>query len=725
MPFHLLPRRLRRPPVVRQYDRADCGPAALLAVLRHHGGDACLVHVRELAGTDAQGTTLLGLARAAQALGFSARGARGGYDELRAERLPCVAHLALEGFSHYAVVYRMDGARVLLGDPAHGLTRMPRAAFEAAWTGNVLLVEPGPSLHRTVPPRWTRWVLGYFRHEETWLYQSLFLAVVYTGLALLTSLFVQGLVDRYIPERRLGWVVATGAALAALQALRAGVGWLRQRFVVTLNRRVSERMNKDFLAHLFRLPERFFASRSTGDITARVHDGAQIQAALLQGLGTAVADGLVVAGSVAATFAVAPALGWVGLAGLPLLAGVLALAARRLRREQGETRGAYARVESGYLDALGGIDAIRGFGAAAPFVAANAALFGRYGERGERLGRTQAGIGALAELVGGVLMAAVLVLGSVLAIRGSLRLGQMIAAYSLLANLLPSTFRLVQAAVTVQTASVAAHRLLDLLLAAPEPNPGARPFRLARTLEVQGGRFAWPRGRVLLEDVTLEVLRGRLTGLWGTSGSGKSTLVRVLERKLELAGGEVLLDGRPAAEVDLAAYRRSVASVPETVKVFNGTLADNLLLGRLCGGAHELNSRVAEAGLGPFFARFEAGLLTPVGEEGRQLSSGERQVMGLMRALYDRPEVLLVDEGINAVDVETSALILGTLRRYAEQHAVLLVSHNVRTLLHADTLYLLENGRIVEHGAPAELLEAPSRFRALREAQEADVPVAV
>lgn len=719
----LLQRLRPRYPVVRQYDRIDCGPAALLSVLRFHGGDASLVHVREQARTDARGSTMLSLVRAAGALGFRARGAQGEYDELMRETMPCIAHVVMdERLSHFVVVYRIDERGVLLGDPGRGRVRLSRAEFEAIWTERaVVLLEPTDRLVRLRSPHWSGWIVSHLRRHETWVVQSVFLGVAYTVLGLLTAVFVQWVIDRFIPEGDLTKIVLTGLALLALQLCRGAAGYLRQRFVVELNQRVGVAVAEDFLGHIFRLPARFFDTRKTGDTMARINDSVKIQNAVLRILGTTIADALIIVGSLAFLFVLARPLGWLALGAVPLYAAILLRATRRLKDAQSEAVRAYAQVESSYVDGLGGIEAIRSFDADGAFARLTTGLYRAFQDRTVSLGMTQARISLQAELAGGALVMGALILGAALVVGGTLQLGQMMAAYSLLANMIPSTLRLVDANVALQGASIAATRLMDLLLVDAERDEGDRPFALERALEVRGGVFTWMRGEPLLRGVDLRVERGRITGLWGVSGAGKSTLVRVLERHYPLAGGELLADGVPAAEFPLSGWRRGVATVPETVKIFNATLAENVLLGR-DSELPSLQRRVEEMGFGDFVRdRFPAGLLTVVGEEARQLSSGERQVVGLMRAMLDGPAVLIVDEGINAIDVHVVGLIFRTLRAYARDHAVLLISHNLRTLLRADRLYLLEEGRITEAGAPAELLERAGRFRALWEMQDSDM----
>ena len=142
-----------RYPVVRQYDQVDCGPACLLAILRFHGGDAGLAPIRALAGTDAGGTSLLGLYQAAQSLGFDARGATGDYESLRGVNLPCIAHVVAEAGPHYVVVYEAGELELRVANPGRGLVWLTRTEFERIWVqGAVLLLDPGPELYSAPPP---------------------------------------------------------------------------------------------------------------------------------------------------------------------------------------------------------------------------------------------------------------------------------------------------------------------------------------------------------------------------------------------------------------------------------------------------------------------------------------------------------------------------------------------------------------------------------------------
>jgi len=680
-------------PVVRQYDRVDCGPASLLSVLRFHGGDTGLPRIRAWSGTDANGTSLLGLHRAAGTLGFEARGATGDYDALRKERLPCIAHVVHEGAQHYVVVYEVRDDRVKVGDPALGLRWLTRADFEHMWSQRaVLLLHAGPDLLCEPPPHWFGWALGRIRHVHGWLVQSVFLGVIYTVLGLATAVVVQRLIDDFIGQSDVSRILWAGGFLLVLHAARGLVGYLRQRFLVGLGKRASNAIASEFLKHLFRLPASYFDTRKRGDIIARLQDASQIQTAVLEILGSTTIDVLITTLSIAAVFYFSPPLGWIALLLLLPCALVAGRTAGRIHQEHDAALGAYGLLHASYVDAVDGIDSIRGLGVGRIFARLNLALFGHFQTRVERLGLTRASIGFQVENVNGAMLATVLTFGALLVVTGDLRVGAMMAAYSLVAGALPSLQRVIESLFTFQGGGAAAQRLQDLLLTDPESSTGAHPFRMDVELSLEHARFEWPHGEPVLNGASLALKRGQIIGLSGLNGSGKTTLVHLLSRRYPLSEGRLRVDDVEASNIDLHSYRSEVAVVPETVKIFHGTLGDNIAMGAGALPVEELTARLNDLAVGPFISRFRGGLATQLGEDGRRLSAGERQMIGLIRVLLGRPSVLIIDEGLNALDPQSFRIAAKALSAHASRRATLLISHHPSVLALADERFRLEGG---------------------------------
>ncbi len=699
-----------RVPVVRQYDRMDCGPAALLSVLRYHGGDASLVQVRDWSDTDAGGASLLGLAQAARRLGFEAVGARGSYADLMSETMPCIAHLVLEsGWTHFVVVYHIDEQGVLLGDPAEGRIRRSRDAFERLWhSRSVLLLTPTDALVHDPPVHWIRWIAGYLHRQQAWVVQALFLGGVITALGLLTAVFVQAIIDRFIPRGDLSPIVWTGLFLLFLLMLRAAAGYLRQRFLVVLNKRISLAVTGDFLSHLFHLPRRFFDSHKTGDITARLGDSLKIHQAVLLLTQSTLIDTMILLGSLAFMFVFSVPLALFTLAAVPLYLAVLLWRSRHIREQQHAVLAAHAGVQSAYIDAIHGMADILSTVTGDGYRQLSVSLFSGFQDRIERLGLTRAGLGLVAEVFGAFCTVVILTLGAVWVAGGSLRLGELMATYSLLSYMLPAATALVSATIALQGAHMAARRLRDILLVRPESPDGEADVVLRHSLSLRHARFSYPKGDAVLRDVSLRLEVGTLTGLWGPSGAGKSTVALLLQRLYDLDDGHLLLDDRPATEISRQALRRQVTAVPQQIHIFNATLAENVIMGRPAPDTGSIQDSLQRPPFDRVATRFPRGWSTRLGEDGQTCSGGERQLVGLARALYTEPRVLIVDEGFSALDPETEEMIFSILRPYSRDHVVLVISHHLDTLLQMDRLVCLRQGEVAETGTPTDLLQDPN-----------------
>lgn len=412
-------------------------------------------------------------------------------------------------------------------------------------------------------------------------------------------------------------------------------------------------------------------------------------------------DVLMLAGSLVYLVVLAPAFSAIALAAMAVFAIVLVTAARGLKADQRIVMRDYAALESTYIDSLTGISEIIGFDVSGGFVRMLTTMYRQYQGRTKRLGFTQARIVFWAEGIGGVLLTAVFAYGAVLVIRGGMLVGQMVGAYSVLAGIVPSVVRLVDANVALQGASLAGARLLDLSLSEEERSEGRADVRLVGAVHVDRVSFAWPRGSILFKDLSLSIRVGCITGLWGPSGSGKSTLADILHRKYRPDSGSVRFDDTDISQFHLSGLRAAVGVVPESVKIFNGALRSNILLGRREGHV-PIEARIVELGLAPFFSRFARGLETIVGETGQQLSTGERQVVAFVRAMIARPRLLIIDEGVNTVDALTSECIYQALIAHSATSAVLVITHDDRLLARCATVFVLERGSVTASGAPRE-----------------------
>jgi ATP-binding cassette subfamily B protein len=568
------------------------------------------------------------------------------------------------------------------------------------WKRNaVLLLNPGRQLYREKGESLLIWIANYIRGRAAWIHQTLFLGIVYTGFGLLTALFVQRVVDIFIPAKDLSRVIFAGIFLFLLLLVRALTGFFRQRFLIELSRSVSLNIHEDFSNHVFRVPRQFFETRKTGDIISRIHDCARIQQVILTVASTTIIDGMFIAGAMLLMVHMAPRLAALAVVVITLYAVVLLIKSGKLKSGHHAVMQQRAQVEAFYIDALRGADTVMAFNSAAAFIKRIQALWQESEKKGAALRLTHAHLSLSAEMTGAILTVIFLVSGTYQVLDAQLLLGKMLASYSLLAQVLPAVGRLVNFNISAQGAVVAAQRLRDILSVRIEKNPGRMPFVLKDKIQLVDAEWCRPGCGPLLQRINLDLCRGKMTGLTGSSGSGKTTLVRILERKYNLSKGQLLVDGLAVDRIDLFEYRESVGIVPQIIKVFNATMLENIVLGRYLSNIEEARTRIERLGLGCFLERFEHGLLTLLGEETRQLSGGEKQVIALLRSLYNLPDVLIIDEGLSSLDSQLETRVFDVLKRYSKDNIVLVITHHRRMLSRMDEIYRLEDGRITFAGA--------------------------
>ncbi len=699
--------------IVRQYDQADCGPATLLSILKYYDGNTSLVYLREIMNTNTNGTTMLDLVNAAKQIGFNAYGASGEYEDLMKEQMPCIAHVVMDKqLLHFIVIYKINEKGVLVGDPGKGVYKLSRKSFTEIWSSRaVVLLKPEKILLKEKTINWFTWIMRYIKKDNIWIVQSIFLGTIYTVLGLLTSLFIQKLIDVYIPQKNTTWIYYTGIFLFLLLLIKASSGFIRDKFLVVLNKRINNNITGDFFDHLFQLPKKFFDTRKRGDITARIHDAMRIQQAVLQIGGMTIVDLLIILGSFGLLFNFSLRMALVALTVFPIYSAILFLSTKKLKLQQNDVMKGYALVESTYIDTLGGADEIKSYNSESFYSKLNKSFFTLFQNNIEILGVTQARLSLFAELSAVTITIGMLLFGAIWVVNNDIKLGEMMAAYSLAAGILPSINRLNYANISLQSANIAAIRLMDMLLVEKEKNTSQISFSLEDSLQLKSASFSWNRRQYLFENINLEIPKGRITSLWGPSGSGKSTIVQLIQRKYDLMGGTILIDGIDYKEIDLVEYRNNIGVLPQQIKIFNGTVADNIIAGRNIQDIHQLNTLIEATGLSSFLKRFENGLFTLLGEDGRKLSGGEMQMLALIRALLFKPKVLIIDEGLSGIDFEIEELIYESINEYSKDNAVLLITHNLTNLLKTDYLYILENGKILEHGKPNILVQTGSSFK--------------
>lgn len=555
---------------------------------------------------------------------------------------------------------------------------------------------------------------------------TLFCAVIGTAMVAVFPAVTQRVIDivlrQHHPEQLFGLVLAGLAAFFARDLLNALRIILNNHF----EQRVIFDLRSDLYARIQKLPLPWFDNRATGDIMTRlVEDVTNVERMLIDGIEQGSVAVLQIAIVLGLMVHYNPSLALAAITPVPLLAaGALAYTLTAATRYRA-TRKATSALNSLLHDNLDGIRQIKTYATEerehARFNAASEALR----QATLTVMRYWALYNPTMSFLSNLGLMMILLIGARQVLSGSLDLGGFVAFLVLAPFLYEPVGRLHSLNQLLQSGRAASERVFSILDAPLEEGWKAEAQE-ARNLgspilgdvRYEHVGFHYQPGSPVLRDISLHAAPGEMIALVGPTGAGKTTLVNLLSRFYELSEGEILLDGRPIGSIPLTELRRSVAMVTQESFLFNGTTAENLLIAKSDATEEELWRVLAAANAEAFIRRLPKGLHHQLGERGVKLSVGEKQRLSIARALLKNPPILVLDEATASVDNTTERLIQEALARLLKGRTSFVIAHRLSTVRHADQIFVMERGRIVERGTHPTLVAAGGLYASLcREAE--------
>jgi ABC-type multidrug transport system fused ATPase/permease subunit len=567
-------------------------------------------------------------------------------------------------------------------------------------------------------------VFGYTARYPWMAAATMFCAITGTLMVAVFPAVTQRVVDDVLrghqPEKLMPLILAGLAAFFAQDLLNALRILLNNHF----EQRVIFDLRSDLYARIQKLPLPWFDNRATGDIMTRlVEDVTNVERVLIDGIEQGTVAILQIGIILALMAHYSGELTLAALVPLPFLAaGALAYTLTAGKRYRA-TRKATSALNSLLHDNLDGIRQIKTYATEerehARFNAASEAL---------RIAslvvmRYWALYSPTMNFLGNLGMVVILAVGGYRVLQGSMDLGVLVAFLVLARYLYEPVGRLHSLNQLLQSGRAASERVFSILDAPLEegwknPVPSAGEISLKGDVRYEGVGFEYQPGTAVLHEITLHARPGEMIALVGPTGAGKTSLIHLLSRFYELSSGEILLDGRPIREIPLSQLRSSVAMVTQESFLFNGTTADNLLIGKPDATEEEMWRALAGANAEAFIRRLPKGLHTQLGERGVKLSVGEKQRLSIARALLKNPPILVLDEATASVDNTTERLIQEALQHLLAGRTSFVIAHRLSTVRHADQILVMERGRIVERGTHVTLLAAGGLYASLcREAE--------
>jgi ABC-type bacteriocin/lantibiotic exporter with double-glycine peptidase domain len=702
-----------------QHDSTDCGAACLASVIRYFGGHSSIENIRKLSGTSQSGTTMLGLYQAAREYGMDATGYEATIQDIIDYKGVMVLHIKSDsGQEHFIVNYGYCEGKFYVWDPAKGLVLMAIDELDEIWESKKCLglIPNGSFLYEKEHKKNGRtWLKDIIRPDSTLLLISVVLGIALSILSLVMAVFSQKLIDSILPSKDLKLLLISIFLVFILLVARIILGAVRQQILLFQGKSFNIRIVDNFFGKLMFLPKSFFDTRKTGDFVGRLNDTIRIQRVITEFVSVYIIDLLILITSLVALVFYSQVSAFLTLLVIPVLFISIYRWNKRIISSQHEVMSRYAQSQSNYIDSIQGISVIKSLGWQDDYKEKNKTVFSEFQEKAFLLGKIKVRLGLLTGIIGTNYLILVLLYVSIKVINELMTAGELLAVLSISSTILPSILNLALIAIPVSEARVAIKRMFEFSQIEPEDNisVGAGTIPPIHQIRLENISFRFPGQKLLIDDITMTLERGKIVSLVGESGCGKSTLANILLRFYLPEAGKIILNHQTdAEEINLEKWRSSVGIIPQEIHIFNGTILQNLITELSESKLKELITLISGYGLIEFIDSLPSGLMTMAGEEGINLSGGQKQLIGLIRALINKPEILIIDEGTSNMDRVAEGMIMELISALKHEMGILMISHRVNIIKHlSDVIYVMENRTISAQGTHDELVRYDNLYK--------------
>ena len=701
--------------IVLQHNEEDCGAACIATIAKHYGRTCAISRVREAVGTGSRGTSLLGLRRGAEALGFNARQVKATaqlFDQLHKTPLPAIVHW--KGY-HWVVLYGQKGNKYVVADPGVGIRYLTRQELVAGWgNGVMLLLQPDDSRFSEQP---SDKIGGFGRYlARAWPYRNILAQAIAINIAigllsLASPLMMQLLTDDVLVRGDTQLLTTVAIGVIAMNLFSSAIGLVQSHLIGHFGQRLQLGLILEYGRKLLHLPLSYFEGRRSGEVVSRIADIHTIDSLVSQ----------IVLGLPSQFFIALVSLGlmlfysWgLTLASIAAFAIVTAINLLFLPALRQKTRSqiVLSTENQGFLvETFRGVQVLKTTQATGQAWQEYQTNFGRLANLSWGTMKLGLYTSTITNIFSTCTNVALLWLGSYLVINQTLSIGQLLAFNGMSGNFLgflSSGIGLVDEFITVQ---IVIQRLTEVIDAVPEDaKDGKKPeAKIPSNADITCTNLNFHHaGRVdLLQDFSLTIPSGQVTALIGKSGCGKSTLAKLIAGLYSVQSGNIRYGIYNQQDLSLECLRQQVVLVPQEPHFWSRSIVDNFFFSYPHISFEQIVRACQIAGADEFISKLPDKYQTVLGEFGANLSGGQRQRLAIARAIVTDPPVLILDESTGALDPVSEAEVLDRLLYDRQGKTTITISHRPKVIQRADWIVLLEEGRLKIQGTPEDLRHLP------------------
>ena len=697
---------------VPQIDARDCGVAALASISKFYGSDYSLAHLRELAKTNKEGTTALGIVKAAKEMSFETRAIQADMSLFEMEDIPYpfIVHVNKEGkLQHYYVVYKNIKDHLIIGDPdpTVKVTKMTKDRFASEWTGVAIFLAPAPSYkpHKDKKNGLMSFLPLIFR-QRSLIFYIVLASLLVTLINIGGSYYLQGILDEYIPNQMKSTLGIISIGLIITYILQQIMSFSRDYLLTVLSQRLSIDVILSYIRHIFELPMSFFATRRTGEVISRFTDANSIIDALASTILSLFLDVsiLIIVGSV--LLVQNTNLFLLSLISVPIYIIIIFAFMKPFEKMNNDVMQSNSMVSSAIIEDINGIETIKSLTSEETRYQKIDSEFVDYLDKSFKLSKYSILQSSLKQGAQLILNIVILWFGAQVVMTGKISIGQLITFNTLLSYFTNPLENIINLQTKLQSAKVANNRLNEVYLVESE-------FKNTQTLTdsqflagdicFEDISYKYGFGRDTLNNINLTIKQGDKVSIVGISGSGKTTLAKMIVNFFEPYKGRITINNNDLKMIDKKVLRQHINYLPQQAYIFSGSILENLTLGANQMISQEDIIKSCEiAEIRQDIEQMPMGYQTEL-SDGAGLSGGQKQRIALARALLTKAPVLILDEATSGLDVLTEKKVIENLMAMTDK-TIIFVAHRLSISERTNQVIVLNQGKVIETGSHQELI---------------------
>jgi subfamily B ATP-binding cassette protein MsbA len=532
---------------------------------------------------------------------------------------------------------------------------------------------------------------------------------------------MQPVLDNIFLKKDASMLILIPIAVIGIAVVNAIASYFQTTIMRELGQKVIARMQKDLFRHLMHSDLSLFHDQASGRLISRfTTDIMLMRNALSNALTGLIRDSLATVFLVAVMFYQSWQLALIAFTVFPLMVYPVIRLGKRMRKLSDSTQDELGTLANRLDETFTGVRVVKAYGREDFEITRASGIIDSLYHLYVRASRVQAASAPILELLTGCAIAAVIYYGGLGVVKETTSPGAFFSFITAMIMAYKPARNMTSMNGYVQEGLAAAARLFSVLDTKPEveDSPNAKPLTLTEgSITFSHVHFRYNKSGGGVEDISFKVPHGKTVALVGLSGSGKSTLMNLLLRFYDVQAGRILIDGQDIQEITLASLRQNIALVSQDIVLFDDTVRTNIAYGKLDATDDEITAAAIDAAADEFIRDMPKGYDTMIGPNGVKLSGGQRQRIAIARAMLKNAPILLLDEATSSLDTESERSVQRALEALAKGRTTLVVAHRLSTIINADVIYVLEQGRIVESGNHMELLKKGGRYHQLYSGQ--------